>query len=465
MEKEDLFATAPSLLEAQPDNAVRPRTSPERSASIKKRKYHTWTSGIFSKKVGKRSSKVKSKRNPTPPALQRRTSDKINQIFDADHTVVLREPSLGAQRSQPRPMTAITPSLSYPFPSPAEAATPVIDLDAAFALGDEEQAQEASARTAASRIAKLHSSERRGNADAFGSFHKRAESAPMLQPVNRSTFGVHRMGSNSSLSHDVFDEEEEDHFLATSGRSDETSPPASKHDTEPDVEDVCRKVTPLATPPVPEGLGLSVHSNSPDAVVIVDPEEDPITSEQRSSKSTIEAPAFTEVLAKRPTSSPTIFSYPTPSQYASSTEGRTTSASIISSPDPEHISFDNFPRTNRYLAEPSSDFILRASNEDLPSLSDSMSSGALPRMSSSANTRSSVEQRSASVCVPYTKPNPAAWKRASLASLNRLIPGSVNGSKLKFETIPDIAAEKAKKKTNRISKLMTFWRSKEKGDA
>jgi hypothetical protein len=35
---------------------------------------------------------------------------------------------------------------------------------------------------------------------------------------------------------------------------------------------------------------------------------------------------------------------------------------------------------------------------------------------------------------------------------------------LKFETVPDVACsdEKMKKKTNRISKLMHFWRSKEK---
>jgi hypothetical protein len=51
-----------------------------------------------------------------------------------------------------------------------------------------------------------------------------------------------------------------------------------------------------------------------------------------------------------------------------------------------------------------------------------------------------------------------------LASLNRLIPGSSHGSKLKFETVPDAAAldEKSRKKTNRLSKLMLFWRSKEK---
>ena len=466
-EQEDPLATTPILSQSIAADATRPRTSPERSTSVKKRKYHTWTSGIFSKKAGKRSVKLKSKRNPTPPALQRRMSDKVNQIFDQDDTVVLREPSPVAQRSHPRPMTAIIPTTSYPFPaSQTEATTPVIDLDVAMGFGEDDKAQDTPTRSAASRMAKLHSSERRGNIDAFGSFHKRAESAPMLQPVNRSTFGMHRMGSNASLSEEVFDEEEEDNFLA---HETDISPPTSKDGSEQNPTNE----SPDATPSAPriqsvDGLGLSMQSVDSDAVIILEAEDDPITAEQRSSKSTIEAPNLVQELEKRPATSPMIFPYSAPqSHYASSTEGRTTSASMISSPDPEHISFDNFPRNNRYLAEPSPDLVLRASNEDLPSLSDSMSSGALPRISSSANTRSSVEQRSASVCVPATsKSNNTAWKRASLASLNRLIPGSANGSKLKFETMPDAAAEeKTKKKSNRISKLMTFWRSKEKSDA
>jgi len=187
------------------------------------------------------------------------------------------------------------------------------------------------------------------------------------------------------------------------------------------------------------------------------------------SNSTIEAPVFREFEPqKRPMSSPMAFAYPAPqSHYASSTDGRTTSASMVSSPDADHLSFDTMPRSSRLLGEPSPDMVLRASNDDLPSLSDSISSSAIPRFSSSAGTRSSVEQRSASMIVPSTSrrsDNQQAWKRSSLASLNRLIPGSSHGSKLKFETVPDAGSmdEKSRKKTNRLSKLMHFWRSKEK---
>jgi hypothetical protein len=323
---------------------------------------------------------------------------------------------------------------------------PIIDLDAVMA----DVPAETPSRGPAGRIAKLHSSERRGQVDAFGSFHKRAESAPDMQPVNRASFNIHRMGSNTSLAEDVFDEEEEDKFLA--GKETEVD----------EAKDVESMISPMETGDhVEEGLGLAL---STDDVVIVDPEGD--FDPNRSSNSTIEA--LPNEL-KRPASSPMIFSYSIPhSQYASSTEGRTTSASMVSSPDAEHVSFESFPRGPRYLGEPNPDFILRASNEDLPSLSDSHSSGMVPRMSSSANTRSSVEQRAQSVCVPGTsRSNQPAWKRASLASLNRLIPGSANGSKLKFEAVPaeqqSLQSETIeKRKSHRLSKLMKFWRSKEK---
>ena len=466
-EKSDPMAAPTSLALDTAPAPTRSKLSPEHSGSSKKRKYHTWTSGIFSRKSGKRNMKAKPKRTPTPPALIRRASDKINEIFDADDTVVLREPSPVIQRSRPRPQTAM-PAVSSCSPPLEEVTSPMLDLDVAMSpFSDEGSGHDTPTRTAAARISKLHSAERRGNVDAFGSFHKRSESAPSMQPVNRASFNMQRIGSNPSLN-EVFDEEEEDNFLAvqSGNSSDVGSMRKLSNPSAVSVEITCDASLSPRSKSI-DGLGLSVPPPSSDGVLIADPEDDVAQAEQRSSKSTIEAPVF-EDFAKRPATSPMAFAYPAPqSHYASSTEGRTTctSASMISSPDPDHVSFDNFPRTNRYLNEPNPEFVLRASNEDLPSLSDSISSGAVPRISSSANTRSSVEQRAHSVCVPATsRTQQPAWKRASLASLNRLIPGSANGSKLKFETVPDAGPtdEKAKKKTNRISKLMHFWRSKEK---
>lgn len=349
--------------------------------------------------------------------------------------------------------------------------SPMLDLDAALA-DDQRSDHGTPTRGAASRMAKLHSAERRGGVDAFGSFHKRAESAPTMQPINKSIFGMHRLGSNISLAEEVFDEEEEDNFLAGNIDLDEPGSTAEFDTISRAADDTSdRKPSATSTNSV-DGLGLQIQTNSSDGVMIADPEDDVCEIEQRSSKSTIEAPILPDDI-KRPATSPMCFQYPAPrSQYASSTEGRTTSASMISSPDPDHVTFENFPRANRFLGEPNQDMVLRISNDDLPSLTDSLSTGAIPRISSSANTRSSVEQRtasteqrSASICMPATsKANNQNWKRASLASLNRLIPGSANGSRLKFETVPDVAAKpdiKDKRKSNRISKLMYFWRSKE----
>jgi hypothetical protein len=341
--------------------------------------------------------------------------------------------------------------------------SPILDLDAALgSSGSEETFTGENTVRQPLRLAKLHSSERKRPVDAFGAVHRRTESAPAMPAVNRNTFGLHHISSNASLSDDVFDEEEEDNFLAeeeNAAQRPSTAGPA-----------ISSRLPATSESRATEGLGLSMHGNSGDGVVIVDSDDDIARIDaNRSSNSTIEAPVFREFeQQKRPMSSPMAFAYPAPhSHYTSSTDGRTTSASMVSSPDADHLSFDAMPRPSRHVGEPSPDLILRASNDDLPSLSDSISSSAVPRFSSSAGTRSSVEQRSASMIDPSTSrrsDNTQAWKRSSLASLNRLIPGSSNGSKLKFESVPDASGmdEKARKKTNRLSKLMHFWRSKEK---
>ncbi|KIW62802.1 hypothetical protein PV04_10933 [Phialophora macrospora] len=460
----DIFSSPTSISRPSGDES-RPQTSSGVSTS-KKRKYHTWTSGIFSRKSEKRSSKVKRETMPAPPPLTRTPSDRLNEIFDADDTIVIREPSPVSTRVRAS-LQNLPPLHNWASSPPEEQITsPVIDLDAALGpFGSEQKLSHDGAVKQPPRLAKLHSSERRGTVDAFGAVHRRTESAPVMPAVNRNTFGLHHIGSNASLSDDVFDEEEEDNFLA--GESAAQQPSTNR--TSPEG--------PTATPPLAmhemeatDGLGLSLCDNAGDGVIIVDSEDD-ITrvDPNRSSNSTIEAPVFHHFEPqKRPMSSPMTFAYPAPqSHYTSSTDGRTTSASMMSSPDADHLSFDTMSPPSRLLGEPSPDMVLRASNDDLPSLSDSVSSGVLPRFSSSAGTRSSGEQRSASMFVPSTSrrsDSTQAWKRSSLASLNRLIPGSSHGSKLKFETVPDAAAldEKNRKKTNRLSKLMLFWRSKEK---
>jgi len=470
-------APKPKIL--KPENLLRP------TASLKKRKYHTWTAGIFSKKIGKRDSKMKARRTPTPPALMRRPSDRLNEIFDCDDTIVIRSESpVQEQVNTSETYPVVTTYLSAP-PSAFEdtITSPVIDLDAALGpFGSEERLDsESSARRSVPRLAKLHSSERRGSTDAFGTFHRRTESAPSMSAPLRSTFSLHGFGSTTSLVEDVFDEEEEDIFLADEKKANDNSSHVSLTTSEADTTASHPIINPshhpetgstVTKPASIEGLGLSMVDEPDDdddeeEVVILENEENISPCDVRSSNSTIEAPIFSaSELPKLPATSPMPFAYPAPqSHYASSTEGRTTSASMVSSPDADHISWEPPPRLGRYLGEPSPEFAMRVSNDDLPSLTDSISINALPRVSSSANTRSSVDQRSASVVVPSTSRSNLATKRSSLASLSRLLPGSTNGSKLKFETNAEAQSdERTRKKGNRFSKLMYFWRSKDNNE-
>lgn len=377
----------------------------------------------------------------------------MKEIFDADDTVVLREDSPIGSRKDPK----ILQTLPIPFiaATSTDPSGPVLDLDAALSPSESDRRHsDDHARKTTAKIAKLHSSERRGVTDAFGVNHRRTESAPALSPVNRAAlFGTSRHGSNTSLSEDVFDEEEEDDFLAKQERS--KSAPMTQ-------QVVMADVTPKA--PRETGLGLTNVSSHDDGVMIVDPEIEAESEDVRSSKSTIEAPTVLEEdIPKRPATSPMPFAYPNPQlHYASSTEGRTTSASLISSPDADHISFDASSRPRRF-GEHNTDF-LRPSTDDLPSLSDSVSSSAFPRGSSSGNARPSLDHRSNSMIVPGSSRLHENWKRSSLASLNRLIPGSAHGSRTRLEGLPSSFEDKSKKKTNRLSKLMRFWRSKEDGE-
>lgn len=439
-ELSDPFADRPVTSSATV--TTRPDPRHERPSVNKRRKYHTWTAGIFTKKTKHKPSILQSRPSPSPPTVLRRDSDLAKEVFDADNTVVLREESPLATRHEARSPQAYLdlPTTSSPA---VDSANPAFDLDAALSsdlLGDRSSGD--LGRSTASRVARLHSSERRGLTDAFGVIHRRAESAPTMPAVNRTLFGIGQHGSTTSLGVDVFDEEEEDDFLA-------------REQKDKSVQRDSANLTPRATKILEDGLGLNHVQPLTDDVVIVDPDND-----HSAHYGTLHTD---EDVLKRPATSPMSFAYTdTAAQYASSTEARTTTASLISSPDIDHIAFETQTKFQRPINH-SSD-VFRRSNDDLPSLSDSVSTGLMARISGAGHTRPSLEQRSQSMFLSGTAPRNDSWKRASLASLNRLIPGSAHGSKLKFETPPSsINGEKSKKKSNRLSRLMNFWRSKESG--
>ena len=456
---------------------ARPKTSPERKASLKKRKVRTLAGAIFSRKARSRGSLSRGRRTPTPPLSRSFASDMTDSVFDEDNTVVIEESLSPVQDHELMPAlnTDLRPqnhSSDYDSDGDDHVISPVIDLDAALGpFGSEEKLPQTGFAAARSR---MHSSMGRGVQDAFGTAHRRAESAPQMPPVNRSVFGMHRLGSNSNVAEDVFDEEEEDDFLAGENRPRAESDPAPGQGAAHKVDNSTSSDTTNAIKGNNRAssrspIGLAISTDLPDSIEIVDTEEDTNREAARSSDSTLTAPIMPEAEVKQSASSPITFAYPAPQvSYASSGEGRSVPSSAISSPDADHVNFDNYPRFSRHLGEPSPDLGLRSSTEDVPSLCDSVSTGNAPRFSSGAATRCSAEQYpgpfSASCTARTPKPQ-QAWKRASLASLNRLIPGSSHGEKSRLRTEESAEHEqevKARKKGNRISKLMNFWKSKER---
>ena len=153
-----------------------------------------------------------------------------------------------------------------------------------------------------------------------------------------------------------------------------------------------------------------------------------------------------------------------------------TLSSTMSSPDFSRSSFDvprlhtaNSSMTDRMTLSScragEHSVNLRASVDDVPSLSSSSSTAisAQPlRLSSSAHTRSSTERSSSlSAVISSTCPPAITSKRSSIVSLSRLV-GHAHGarSKLHIEERAQVeTSEKAdKRKGNRISRLMRFWK-------
>lgn len=383
-------------------------------------------------------------------------------MFDDDNTVVIASSPSPVQESHGSPpLHPILPPHSTPSDYDDDindrVTNPVIDLDAALGpFGSEEKFPQTGFAAARSR---MHSSMSRGVPDAFGVMHRRAESAPQMPPINRSMLGIHRMGSSTNVSEEVFDEEEEDDFLAEENKPSVESDPTSGYGVDEEMTsseslESAEKVKENSIIRSRSPRGLAISTDISGSVEIVDDEEDITRETARSSDSTLTAPIMPESdSVKQTASSPMTFAYPAPqTSYASSGEGRSAPNSAISSPDADHINFDHCPRFSRHAAEPSPDLGLRSSTEDVPSLCDSVSTGNAAGFSSGVVTRDSIDQRSSSFSAPPADQSPKpqqAWKRASLASLNRLISGSSHGekSRLRFEESADHQqAEKARKK-------------------
>ncbi|KAF3490770.1 uncharacterized protein GIQ15_00287 [Arthroderma uncinatum] len=523
--------------DAETSTITQQRTSHERKPSKKQKKKRSWT-GILTRKGKKRSSKKQSRKAPTPPPVLTRTNSELGSMygvdFDQDNTIVIRTPTAqNAPKSQRSGEAASTdasletawkPKSFYEQQSNPDIFSPVIDLDAALGPFNTPEMGHERNITSGFVIAtkRMYSGGRRGEfVGPEMRYHRRAESAPEMPPFDRSFLSNSRFGLSAAIENpDVFDEEEEDAFLAQNddqpkknsglAKADATDSESSSEEEESDSEGAGLGIQVVDSSHPPDLYPASVESRPSTAQVVTPrtPYAQPIDFESQSqrsnSNSTTYHPGSVGIVGsdsgqtsprnfdeKRPSTSPE-FIY-----NISNATNLTTAPSIIPpvpmipqafpSPAPSNISFDA-PRLNTasssitdrqpssgsvYSGEPGSDY-LQNSIEDVPSLTSSSSTmtGNIPRLPSAIYGRnpgdraasfSHVLQLSSNNSHNINNNRPSSSKRASIVSFSRLVGATSERSKLSYEEkAPMDEPDKRKKKGHRISRLMQFWKVKDK---
>ena len=486
---------------------TRPRTSPEPKVTKRQRKGRSWA-GLLSRKGKHHDPRVDfvSRRSPTPPLRQHTPEAEFSLddiSFDVDTSCIIETATSDASKL-PKLQTnyaAWKPRETSPL-SEADSSASMLDIDAALRSFDSPSTGPAFEDVifggASSSKRRMHSS---GNTGGFAGpgmhYHRRAESAPEMEAIDHSKFGFPRLASNSTMAIEEEEEEEDEEDVTSvstsaSAKSDQerlqdNRPPGlavKVVEAENNADLRMQRGAGRFPERVAENDNPATRSSNkleaPDefrVVEIVGADEEPRFSvvTKSSDESTITPTLSHDPLDARPVTAPLDFAMPTP---ALTYDG--TPESAISSPDFSQTSFD-IPRmhtasssiTDRATLNSSRagdhTLTLHSSADDVPSLTSSASTVASchpPRASSSANTCSSAD-RSGSVSAPVparTQPVSAS-KRNSLASLTRLVGGgSYNRSKLNIEECvqPDTPERMEKKKGNRISRLMNFWKSKGK---
>ena len=497
----------------------RPRSSPEAKVSKPTKKGKPWT-GILSR----RSRQHDAADSPAllavtaPPrsflAPAGEAFDPNNFDFGNDPTRVIRNPTYVPPLSAPAYKTRTFRRSESSDED--EDVRGVLDLDATWRL----QEAEAKASRAAAATKRLHSSGATGGFLGPGMhYHRRAESAPALTPFE-NPFSAKRAGGGSPQMADVFEEDEgEDGGLAArTTRSVSRESSRSKASTfEPKrgnkaeasanpfsaSEQGYRAVdaeaaNTLGTPGTVAAEEAKSPHSPPSTLAKQSSDDSTSTTTPTMAKTTTNATPTLEPTRSTPT--PTIA--PQTLTYIPDLSG------MAAEPSPEHAqtSFDN-PRlhtANSSVTERSAYSSARDSGpayssvDDVPSLTSTASThtgaGPMPHSPHAPQSRGSGfaagvdDTSSASGATARAKsvsdlgammpggagaggresprPTSRARKRASLASLSRLVSGSFGEkSKLSIESrAEDEGAEgggSARKRKNRMSRLMHFFKSKE----
>jgi len=470
--------------------ATRPRTSPSRSPEPKvirrQRKVKSWT-GLLRK--GKQNSDQDvhpaastNRQSPSPPRslVSDAEFSLENVTFDEDTTCIIESSAPYAQKSSSRQMKFDPHTQNGSSPKvESEFISPMIDIDVALGTSDP-LSDEATAAFQGSKR-RLHSSGETGGFSGPGMhYHRRADSAPEMENSDRPRLGFPRLGSNPAMTEAIEEEEEDgDHNLRRGEMPTlglgvdivETEPPIVSTKRRDRVRDrhVSQDRPPSSSP--------TDFDQDVMPVEIVSADEEPRFSviTKSSDESTITPTLSHDALAPRPASAPMDCAIQTPSLVYSTPD----TPSALSSADYSKSSFDvaessrghtaNSSITDRAtLSSSRTGEICLRSVDDVPSLTSSSStmiSGHPTRFSSSSNTNASVDRAHSLSAAIKSRARPGtASKRSSLASLSRLVGNSYNKSKLNIEESapPDSPQKTEKKKSHRLSRMMRFWKSKEK---
>ena len=480
----------PTSLQSSP--LERPRTSPEPKVTKRQHKVKSWAGSILHRKDRQTTEDVEHFKQLSQISTQKMTADPDFSLedvtFDDDTTLIIEEPAAPPSRpfgSNPNFPTERPVELTST--SNVEASNPMIDIDAALSSPsspshdlpyDDYFGRFSNAKR------RLHSSGETGGFTGPGMhYHRRAESVPLMPSVDHATCSIPRLSSNSAMN-EAIEEEEEDADQDATQRDQQISglgvniiesevednqPMRRRQSGHSAAEDKQRGRNCASTPP---------NTSAPDPVEIVDAEEEPRFSvlTKSSDETTITPTLSQDPLSSQIAAAPLDSALQTPSlTYGTTPE----TPSAVSSAEYSKTSFDfrEIPRTHTANSSITDRVTLNSSKagdygtgsmDDVPSLTSSAStmfSGHPTRFSSSGNTTSSAERSSSSsAAVPARTRLGSSSKRSSLASLSRLVGGSYNRSRLNIEeTVPPDSPEKPeKKKRRRISRMMHFWKSKEK---
>ncbi|KAL8902456.1 MAG: hypothetical protein Q9207_004696 [Kuettlingeria erythrocarpa] len=490
---------------------ARPRTSPEPKISKRQKKGKSWAGSILARKARNSLSEdisndfgIRTVTQSAPIAPDDLSLEQLN--FDEDTTCVIdTAPSRAFKTSPAKVGSPMSRAVNNSPDLDSDESDQILDLDAvcvATPSGPNFEEVTGSHGLAARR--RLHSSGATGGFDGPGMhYHRRAESAPELAPVNRRIFNPSGLSSSTTMA-DVF-EEDEDEIEVDQKQPTKAQSSGSLHEArnalgyglgvsnlsagDQSGSSLTRRQRPTAATLSNDASTLRTYSapsiaTTPNpaalaAVEIVRAEEEPREAipSKSANDSAVTRSLTSDPFITRPASAPLLYTLPSPHPTFATPD---TYSSALSTPDFSQTSFEG-PRVHTAASSITDrgtlssfragdqGFDFRVSVDDVPSLTSSastMASGYPARPSSSAPTRPSGDRPASltGVVAPRTRPGNAS-KRSSLASLSRLVGGSHSErSKLNIEErVQGEDTEKAeKKKGRRISRLMRFWRSKEK---